>query len=164
MTHKFFNEKGQLLFEVDSPSNYDMFSRHADTTKAEPVQEPIGYVSGVYGGYFTVEPLNPALVLTPRMALYAAAPQAKAEPVQEPVGYVYSQNGRKEGCIQDQSIPNGTPLYAAAPVQDQIQRITAMESALCQARWALCYHTDQTRPIFETQKAITAIDALGVKE
>jgi hypothetical protein len=119
MTHKFFNEKGQLLFEVDSPSNYDMFSRHADTTKAEPVQEP--------------------------------------------VGYVYSQNGRKEGCIQDQSIPNGTPLYAAAPVQDQIQRITAMESALCQARWALCYHTDQTRPIFETQKAITAIDALGVK-
>jgi hypothetical protein len=43
MTHKFFNEKGQLLFEVDSPSNYDMFSRPADTTKAEPVQEPYAW-------------------------------------------------------------------------------------------------------------------------
>lgn len=30
----------------------------------------------------------------------------------EPVGYVYSQDGRKEGCIQDSSVPNGTPLFA----------------------------------------------------
>ena len=43
---------------------------------------------------------------------YLAQPESEARTEQsEPVGYVYSQDGRKEGCIQDHSIPNGTPLY-----------------------------------------------------
>lgn len=47
---------------------------------------------------------------------------------QESIGYVYSQHGRKEGCIQDSSIPNGTPIYAA-PV-DQAAEIERMREAL----------------------------------
>ena len=45
-------------------------------------QEPIARVTGVYGGRFIVEPLNPAMVLPTNMALYAE-PQPKAEK-QEP--------------------------------------------------------------------------------
>ena len=37
----------------------------------EPAQEPVAYVTGVYGGRFTYEPLNRAIVLPTGMALYA---------------------------------------------------------------------------------------------
>jgi hypothetical protein len=37
----------------------------------KPVQEPVAYVTGVYGGRFTFAPLNPAMVLPVGMALYA---------------------------------------------------------------------------------------------
>jgi hypothetical protein len=39
---------------------------------AQPAQEPVAYVTGVYGGRFTYEPLNPAMVLPVGMALYSA--------------------------------------------------------------------------------------------
>jgi len=34
--------------------------------------KPIAYVTGTYGGHFTVEPINRSLVLNKGMALYAA--------------------------------------------------------------------------------------------
>ena len=34
-------------------------------------QEPVAYVTGVYGGRFTYAPLNPAMVLPVGMSLYA---------------------------------------------------------------------------------------------
>ncbi len=39
---------------------------------AQPAQEPVARVTGVYGGRFTYEPINPAMVLPIGMALYAA--------------------------------------------------------------------------------------------
>ena len=38
---------------------------------ADKLQEPVAYVTGVYGGRFTYEPLNRAIVLPTGMALYA---------------------------------------------------------------------------------------------
>ena len=38
---------------------------------AQPVQEPVARVTGTYGGRFTYEPINPAMVLPVGMALYA---------------------------------------------------------------------------------------------
>jgi hypothetical protein len=38
---------------------------------AQPAQEPVARVTGVYGGRFTYEPINPAMVLPTGMALYA---------------------------------------------------------------------------------------------
>ena len=38
---------------------------------AQPAQEPVAYVTGVYGGRFIVEPLNRAMVLPTGMALYS---------------------------------------------------------------------------------------------
>ena len=38
---------------------------------AQPAQEPVARVSGVYGGRFTYEPLNRAMILPVGMALYA---------------------------------------------------------------------------------------------
>ena len=38
---------------------------------AQPAQEPVAYVTGVYGGRFTYEPLNRAIVLPTGMALYS---------------------------------------------------------------------------------------------
>ena len=38
---------------------------------AQPAQEPVAYVTGVYGGMFVVAPLNPSMVLPVGMALYA---------------------------------------------------------------------------------------------
>lgn len=43
---------------------------------AQPEQEPVAYVTGVYGGRFTYAPLNPAMVLPIGMALYSS-PQEK---------------------------------------------------------------------------------------
>jgi hypothetical protein len=40
----------------------------------QPAQEPVARVTGVYGGRFTYEPLNPAMVLPVGMALYSAPP------------------------------------------------------------------------------------------
>ena len=37
----------------------------------QPAQEPVARVTGVYGGRFTYEPINPAMVLPIGMALYA---------------------------------------------------------------------------------------------
>jgi hypothetical protein len=39
---------------------------------AQPAQEPVAWVTEVYGGRFTYEPINPAMVLPIGMALYAA--------------------------------------------------------------------------------------------
>ena len=39
---------------------------------AQLAQEPVAWVTGVYGGRFTYEPINPAMVLPIGMALYAA--------------------------------------------------------------------------------------------
>jgi hypothetical protein len=41
---------------------------------AQPVQEPVARVSGVYGGRFTYDPINRAAILPIGMALYAAPP------------------------------------------------------------------------------------------
>lgn len=42
--------------------------------------EPIAYITGTYGGRFTVKPLNPAMVLPLNMALYPGPqPQQKPE-------------------------------------------------------------------------------------
>jgi len=38
----------------------------------QPAQEPVAYVTGVYGGRFTYAPLNPAMVLPIGMALYSS--------------------------------------------------------------------------------------------
>jgi len=38
----------------------------------EPKQQPVGYVSGFYGGYCVIQPLDPAVVLPVGMALYRA--------------------------------------------------------------------------------------------
>jgi len=43
-------------------------------TAAQPTQEPVARVTGVYGGRFTYEPINRAMVLPIGMALYAAPP------------------------------------------------------------------------------------------
>ena len=40
----------------------------------KPAQEPVARVTGVYGGRFTYEPLNRAVVLPIGMALYAGPP------------------------------------------------------------------------------------------
>ena len=39
---------------------------------AQPVQEPVAYVTGMSFGRFIVEPLNPAMVLPVGMALYSS--------------------------------------------------------------------------------------------
>jgi len=39
--------------------------------KEQPAQEPVAYVTGVYGGRFTFAPLNPAMVLPVGTALYS---------------------------------------------------------------------------------------------
>jgi hypothetical protein len=39
---------------------------------AQPAQEPVARVTGVYGGRFTYDPINPAMVLPVGMALYSA--------------------------------------------------------------------------------------------
>jgi hypothetical protein len=59
-----------------------------------------------------------------------------------------SRNGRPDG-------------FGIGPVCDEAaDRIEALEAALRQARVALLYHTDQTRPVFETQHAVAAINDL----
>lgn len=45
----------------------------------QPAQEPVAYVTGVYGGRFTYEPLNRAMILPVGMALYTAPPQPAQE-------------------------------------------------------------------------------------
>lgn len=61
--------------------------------------------------------------------------------------------------------------YMAAKMDDQIEgaisenerlrlRIEALEAALRQARAALVYHTEQTRPIGATEVALAAINDL----
>ena len=44
---------------------------------ADKLQEPVARVTGVYGGRFTYDPINRAMVLPIGMALYAAPPQRK---------------------------------------------------------------------------------------
>lgn len=39
--------------------------------ETQSAQEPVAYVTGVYGGRFTYAPLNPAIILPIGMALYA---------------------------------------------------------------------------------------------
>jgi len=39
---------------------------------AQPVQEPVARVSGTYGGRFTYDPINRAMVLPIGMALYSS--------------------------------------------------------------------------------------------
>jgi hypothetical protein len=41
---------------------------------SKPVQEPVARVSGVYGGRFTYDPINRAMILPIGMALYAGPP------------------------------------------------------------------------------------------
>ena len=43
-----------------------------NSVKAQPVQEPVAYVTGMSFGRFIVEPLNPAMVLPVGMALYSS--------------------------------------------------------------------------------------------
>ena len=38
---------------------------------ADKTQEPVAYVTGVYGGRFTYEPINRAMILPVGMALYS---------------------------------------------------------------------------------------------
>ena len=40
--------------------------------KNKPEQKPVGYVSGFYGGYCVIQPLDPAVVLPVGVALYRA--------------------------------------------------------------------------------------------
>jgi len=42
-------------------------------------QEPVAFVTGTYGGRFTVKPLNPAMVLPVNMALYTIPPAAQRQ-------------------------------------------------------------------------------------
>ena len=42
---------------------------------ADKLQEPVARVTGVYGGRFTYDPINRAMVLPIGMALYAGPPQ-----------------------------------------------------------------------------------------
>jgi hypothetical protein len=44
-------------------------------TVAQPAQEPVARVTGVYGGRFTYDPINRAMVLPIGMALYSIPPQ-----------------------------------------------------------------------------------------
>lgn len=43
--------------------------------RAQPAQEPVARVTGVYGGKFTYDPINRATILPVGMALYSAPPQ-----------------------------------------------------------------------------------------
>jgi hypothetical protein len=45
------------------------------TAAAQPAQEPVARVTGVYGGRFTYDSINRAAILPVGMALYAAPPQ-----------------------------------------------------------------------------------------
>jgi len=44
----------------------------AQARASTPEQKPVGYVSGFYGGYCVIQPLDPAVVLPVGMALYRA--------------------------------------------------------------------------------------------
>jgi hypothetical protein len=47
----------------------------------QPVQEPVARVMGTYGGRFVCEPINPTMVLTVGMALYAAPLPVQRQPL-----------------------------------------------------------------------------------
>lgn len=44
----------------------------AQARASTPEQKPVGYVSGFYGGYCVIQPLDPAVVLPVGIALYRA--------------------------------------------------------------------------------------------
>ena len=44
----------------------------AQARASTPEQKPVGYVSGFYGGYCVIQPLDPAVVLPVGVALYRA--------------------------------------------------------------------------------------------
>ena len=54
---------------IGIPATYDSL---VNSVKAQPVQEPVAYVTGMSFGRFIVEPLNRAMVLPVGMALYSS--------------------------------------------------------------------------------------------
>jgi len=58
----------------DGKCKYCVNGCAACDARAQPAQEPVARVSGTYGGRFTYEPINRAMVLPIGMALYAAPP------------------------------------------------------------------------------------------
>ena len=58
--------RNELFAEVNS------LLQQTKTSLAQPAQEPVARVSGTYGGRFTYEPINPAMVLPIGMALYSS--------------------------------------------------------------------------------------------
>ena len=62
-----FNE---LLDSLESELR-DVFGHYREAL-AQPVQEPVAYVTGMSFGRFIVEPLNRAMVLPVGMALYSS--------------------------------------------------------------------------------------------
>ena len=85
---------------------------------AQPAQEPVAYVTGVYGGRFVVAPLNPAAILPVGMAFYATAPQ----PAQDPVAWRRSDKHRtapnyeyEDGITSFRYDPSAEPLYTTPP-------------------------------------------------
>ena len=58
-------------------------------------QEPIAFVTGTYGGRFTVKPLNPAMVLPLNMALYTT-------PQSQPCPYIRSTREGTHHCALSQ--------------------------------------------------------------
>ena len=48
------------------------FKVKSEVTAEQSMSKPVGYVSGFYGGYCVIQPLDPAVVLPVGMALYRA--------------------------------------------------------------------------------------------
>ena len=76
----------------------------------------------------------------------------------------YSQRRKKARGLDIEHIhsfdmsPDGGFELLLSDIDGAVARIEHLERVLVQARYAMKYHMDQTRPIFNTQNAIAAID------
>jgi len=70
--HGYPTRKAQLASMKQGVEDHEQAITAVKAALAQPAQEPVARVTGVYGGRFTYEPINPAMLLPVGMALYAA--------------------------------------------------------------------------------------------
>ena len=70
-------ESKPFLNDLDSRIKHSTAITATKEALAQPEQEPVAVITGVYGGRFIFEPTNSAMVLPVNMALYAHPPQRK---------------------------------------------------------------------------------------
>jgi hypothetical protein len=80
------------------------------------LQEPVARVTGVYGGRFTYEPLNRAMILPIGMALYSAPPK----PAQEAI-YGMNQDDWKDVVAAVAKVRDGRGIYLGCRPADVFQ-------------------------------------------